>query len=135
MRSTPEFTARLDSQNGVARVALSGELDQATAPILQRRLAQINGDGATTIMLDLRGLTFIDSTGLHVFLQEKVRSEQNGHRVMLVGVSGVAQRLFELTGTQFLLDENDAVDVLDQFTRGQARREGESAVADVGLDG
>jgi anti-sigma B factor antagonist len=120
--STPQLSAPVELRNAVARVALSGELDMASVSTLEDQLAHVEGDGVTVIMLDLRGLTFIDSTGLRAFLQARKRAEANGHRLILIGASEHARKLFSLTGTEFLLDEGEAVSVLDQFTGGRARR-------------
>ena len=115
-----KFTARTESRNGVVRIALGGELDMAAAPALREELDRVEQDGVAAVMLDLRDLTFIDSSGLHVFLQAKNRARLNGHRVILVGATPLAERLFELTGTQFLLDGEHAVSWLDKFTGGRS---------------
>ena len=47
MGFTPEFTARIESRNGVASIALSGELDIATAPVLEGHLALFEPDAVT----------------------------------------------------------------------------------------
>jgi anti-anti-sigma factor len=101
----PPFGARSQENDGVATIALTGELDMATAPILSDSLAPFDGNGVSTIILDLHDLTFIDSSGLLAFLEARRRAMSNGHRVLLSGASPSARRLFELTGTQFLLDE------------------------------
>jgi anti-sigma B factor antagonist len=101
----PTFEARSQEKHGVATIALSGELDMATAPILSDNLAPFEGNGVSTIVLDLHDLTFIDSTGLLAFLEARRRAMSNGHRLLLSGAGPAARRLFELTGTQFLLDE------------------------------
>ena len=44
-------------------------------------------------------------------------AQQNGHRLILVGADALAQRVIELTGTQFLLHENGTADVKAWFTR------------------
>ena len=49
-------------------VAPAGELDIATAAALERELASVGATDAATIVLDLSGLTFIDSTGLRIVL-------------------------------------------------------------------
>ena len=118
---TPEFTAEVESRHGVARVALGGELDMVSAPILADRLDQSEQDGIVAIVLDLRNLTFVDSSGLHAFLQARKRAEDNGHRLLLIGATQSTRRLLELTGTEFLLDGQEAVSVLDQFTRQDSR--------------
>ena len=107
MRSQPLFGTRVEGRDGVAVMALSGELDVATAPILRENLARVEDSGALTIMLDLRELTFIDSTGLMEFVEAKSRARENGHRLLMSGATPAAQRLFELTETRFLLDEQE----------------------------
>ena len=119
----PPFTARIESRNGVASIALTGELDIATVPVLQGHLALVERDGVAAIMLDLRELAFLDCSGLQGILAARNRARTNGHRLILVGAGQAARRLFGLTGTEFLLDEQEAVSVLDQFTRGEPRRQ------------
>lgn len=103
----PPFGARSQEKDGVATIALSGELDMAAAPILSDTLALFVGNGVSTIILDLQDLTFIDSTGIHTFLEARRRAMSNGHRLLLSGAGPATRRLFELTGTQFLLDERE----------------------------
>lgn len=105
MKSHPLFRTRVEGRDGLAIMALSGDLDMATAPILRENLARVEDGGAVTIMLDLSEVTFIDSSGLKEFLEARSRARDNGHRLLMSGASPAAQRLFELTGTRFLLDE------------------------------
>jgi anti-sigma B factor antagonist len=93
----------------VVTIALRGELDMATAPILADNLAPFEGNGVSTIVLDLQDLTFIDSSGLLAFLEARRRAMSNGHRLLLSEPSPVARRLIELTGTQSLLDEQESL--------------------------
>lgn len=58
------FATRVEAQDGVAIMALSGELDMSTAPILREELAQVEDSRTLAIVLDLRDDTFIDSSGL-----------------------------------------------------------------------
>jgi anti-anti-sigma factor len=134
MGSAPLLTAHVESRNGVARIAVSGELDLSTVPALMEQLAHVEQDGVTAIMLDLRDLTFIDSSGLHALLQARDRAKTNGHRLIWVGAGPPARGLFEITGTQFLLDEHEAVGAMEQFTRSNADRPGDAEVAAVDGD-
>jgi anti-anti-sigma factor len=59
-------------------------------------------------MLDLRDVSFVDSSGLHAFLQASERAKANRHRMVLIGARPSTRRLFALTGTEFLLDEQEA---------------------------
>jgi anti-anti-sigma factor len=101
----PPFGAWSQEKDGVATIALSGELDMATAPILSDSLARFEGNGVSTIVLDLHDLTFIDSTGLHVSLEARNRAMSNGQRLLVRGASPTAQRHVEIVGQQFLLDD------------------------------
>jgi GTP cyclohydrolase IA len=118
MGSAPPFAAQVESRNGVARISLSGELETASVPVLTRHLALVEQDAVTAITLDLQGLTFVDSAGLYAFLQASDRAKSNNHRLILVGASPLLRRLFELTDTQFLLDEREAARDLDRLTPG-----------------
>lgn len=129
MGSEPQFTAQINSRNGVASIALRGELDIATVPDLESHLAPFEGNGVSAIMLDLRELTFIDSTGLHALLRARDRAKTDGHRLILVGARPSARRLFELTGTEFLLDDQDAVGVLNRFVGSETREAGQTLAA------
>jgi anti-sigma B factor antagonist len=106
-----------DARNGIVRMALSGELDMATVDLFTDALSRCERGGAATVMLDLRDLSFMDSTGLHAFLKARDRSLGNGHRLLFVGASGPVRTIFEVTGVESVLDEHEAVTTLDQFTR------------------
>ena len=131
MGSAPLFSARIESHNGVAHVALSGELDMATAPVLQGHLATVESNGVGTIMLDLRDLAFTDSTGIHAFLAARDRVTLGGRRLVLVGATPIVRRLFELTETQHLLDDGDTAGVLGRFTESDDHMDGQAVHADA----
>ena len=103
MASEAPFTALVESGLGVARIALSGELDMATVPVLEDHLAQVEANDMAEITLDLRELTFIDTIGIHAFVAARDRAKTSGRRLILVGVGPPARRLLELTDSQFLL--------------------------------
>lgn len=60
-----DMTERLDG--GATVLALSGELDFGTVAQVQQRLAELR-DAGTPVVLDLDGLTFMDSTGIRLVL-------------------------------------------------------------------
>ena len=125
------FSAQIDVRNDVANITLSGELDLATVPLLEDRLAHLEGDGVKAIMLDLRDLSFLDSSGLETFVSARERANRDGHRFLLIGASSSARRLFGLTGTEFLLAVQDPAETLDQFTHGQSSQVAQPVGADV----
>jgi anti-sigma B factor antagonist len=70
---------RLNSRTDGDRhtIALSGELDIASAPILEQALADACSAGAREVVLDMSGLEFMDSTGLRAVLRGKARCEDH----------------------------------------------------------
>lgn len=91
-------------------VAVSGELDVASSQVLERELEKLQG--AALIVVDLRGLSFIDSTGLGVLVRAHQAAEEQGRRFGLVRGNGQVNRLLSLTG----LDEELLVgDFADQL--------------------
>jgi anti-anti-sigma factor len=111
-------------------MALRGELDMATIDIFTDAVTRCERDGSTALMLDLRDLTFMDATGLRAFLQARDRSLGNGHRLLFVGASIPVRKVFEVTGTESVLEEHEAVTTLDQFTRDGHGAEGLSKEGD-----
>ena len=101
------FTARIEPGRSATTIAVSGELDMATAPILEEQLVRAESDGTTALLIDLRELTFMDSTGLHAFLAARNRAETNGRQLLLIGANPPVRRMFELTGQGFLLDDEN----------------------------
>jgi stage II sporulation protein AA (anti-sigma F factor antagonist) len=81
------------------RLILRGELDLASAPLLEARLGEAERSGVTHVELDLSDLEFIDSTGLTVLIRAHQAAELNGHTFSLRGQSPQVRKLFVLTGT------------------------------------
>ena len=107
MGLTP-FTARVESGKTVTTIALSGELDLGTVPIFEESLVRVEADGVATIVVDLDELTFIESLGIHALIAARERAFANGRQLLLLGAKPKVRRVFELTGTVFLLEGADA---------------------------
>ena len=129
MGSGPQLSFDTKSRNGVACVAVRGELDMATAQRLDGCLEPFEGDGLSAIVLDLRELTFIDSSGLRALLRASDRATTNQHRLILVGANPAARRFFEITRTQSLLNDEGMVDALGRFIGSDSPSMGEILVA------
>jgi anti-sigma B factor antagonist len=76
---------------------LDGELDLASVPALEDAMTEETLDGMAEVVLDLRGLEFIDSTGLRAILLQDKRSTERGQTFALVRGSEQVQRLLDLT--------------------------------------
>jgi anti-sigma B factor antagonist len=81
----------------VHTVDLFGELDLATAAGLQRELERVEGTDACSIILDLAGLTFMDSTGVRLLLSAHARSRADADRLTMLRGSAAVQRVLDLT--------------------------------------
>jgi len=87
----------------VHRVCLLGELDLATAESVELELLRVEATDARSIVVDLSGLTFMDSTGCRLVLTANARSLKDPGRLSLVRGSAAVQRVLELIGVDGLL--------------------------------
>ena len=116
MGTDTKLTTRIESRNHVTSVAMTGELDMATVPTLNEQLSALESDGSTAIVVDIRELRFIDSSGLHALVQAHQRFDQDGQLFVVVGANPFFRRLCEITGTRFLLDAKGTAELLGRFT-------------------
>lgn len=75
-----------------------GEIDLASAPELHDRIRELRESGFDRIVLDLRHVTFMDSTGLRVVLDWDETARRDGMTFELLPGPDNVQRLFEITG-------------------------------------
>ena len=92
----------------------------STAPALQEDLDRATNDGIRAALLDLRGLTFMDATGVHLLSEAHDRARQNGEVFAVVGVAGQVRRVLELTDTLDLIDEGAGMELIRRFTQSDA---------------
>jgi anti-anti-sigma factor len=81
----------------VVRVELVGELDLASAYAFDRRLLAIEQDRPRLIVVDLRGLTMLDSAGLARLVSAQRRSRRGGWKLVLVRGGRAIQRVLQTT--------------------------------------
>jgi anti-sigma B factor antagonist len=101
------FEVRLTPDRDRLLVAPQGELDVATAEQMSAALLEQFDNGFAHVVADLRGVTFIDSTGIRVLWQAHRRCEQDGTRLSLIPGDGSVGRALEVTG---LLEHMDLLD-------------------------
>lgn len=92
------FRVSVQDEAGRPTVVVEGEVDVATAPALRDELYRLIEQGSNTIVVDLAGMDFIDSTGLGVFVGALKRSRERGGGVELRGLKPSARKVFEITG-------------------------------------
>jgi anti-sigma B factor antagonist len=86
-----------------AYVVLTGELDGATAPFLVRTLVELNETIEGDLVLDIKKLSFIDSTGLSVFVSQHKNLNAKGRKLVIYAPTAMARRLFQITGLEEVL--------------------------------
>lgn len=96
MGAVPGFNVDVRRYGSTVVVAPIGEVDMAT--VAQLRVALREADGCGVLVLDLRGVDFIDSAGLSLVVDEHRRAVRDGVRFRLVRGSREVQGLFEMTG-------------------------------------
>jgi anti-sigma B factor antagonist len=87
--------------DAVSLLLLRGELDLAAAAMLRTRVEAAATRG---LIIDLREVTFIDSSALRELLNARGELERHGSRLVLSGVPAPVRRLLDLTGTTHLFE-------------------------------
>ena len=88
----------------MAVVALDGELDLAGAVALEQELARLEAEAPDAVVLDLREVAFMDSSGLRVIAVASRAAEARGRRLALVPGGEQVMRVFEITRMRERLD-------------------------------
>jgi len=93
--------------SGKPVLTLEGELDLYGAPEIEKALEAIGPDVAEVIV-DVRGLTFVDSSGIRSLLQGgKARRARGGRLVCIARRGGKVREMLDLTGAEAVLDIRD----------------------------
>jgi anti-sigma B factor antagonist len=98
-----ELSVTAAREGDVHTIRLEGELDIATAERIQDELAIAEASDARSIVLDLSGLTFMDSTGVRLLLSADARSRADSNRLSIVRGPASVQRVFVLSGVDSTL--------------------------------
>ena len=97
---------------GAVKIALRGELDLDHAYTFDEELRRVEALEPPCICIDLRELTFLDSSGLSRLVAARRRARKLGHRLVLVRGPAAVQRLFALTAVDEhfeIVNEPDAL--------------------------
>jgi anti-sigma B factor antagonist len=92
------FSCQTDRNGDTVWVRPRGELDLDTAPALEQELARVREEGNPRLVLDLRRLTFMDSTGLRLVIRWDTAAREQGFQFAIVPGPEVVQRVIRLTG-------------------------------------
>jgi anti-sigma B factor antagonist len=92
------FTVHLQQRSDATLIVVSGELDIASAPELEQALDQVRPELTKLVVVDLRELQFMDSTGLSIIVRAHQRLAEHGCELTLTEGPPQVQRLLDLTG-------------------------------------
>ena len=96
-------------ESDAVRVAVSGELDLSSALVFEEELRRIERSSELPLLvLDLRSLKFMDSTGLRLILSAHARAINRGRKLAIVEGGEAIRRIFRLTGVLERLNVVDA---------------------------
>jgi anti-sigma B factor antagonist len=92
-----DLVVQVQDVDGWTVVRASGDLDLTTAPRLREQVVQVVTGGQPSVILDLEGVDFVDSTGLGVIVGLLKRTRSQGGDLRLVSTRRSLQKVLELT--------------------------------------
>jgi anti-sigma B factor antagonist len=107
----PYLTIEVTSTPRAQTIVLTGEADLLGAPKIEAALKDACADESGLVVVDLRNLTFIDSSGLHVLITGHEQCIARGHELRVIPGPANIQRLFELAGMNDVLPFVDAANL------------------------
>ena len=93
--------------DGAVVYALEGEIDMGGADALHRRIVGLAASPTGDIVLDMAGVSFVDSSGLRSLITARDAVVAAGHGFRLRGASPEVRRLLELVGLLELFEAGD----------------------------
>lgn len=102
------FNVEVQHRDEAVHLLLSGELDLSTVTQLEPELELVEQANPKLVILDLRNLKFLDSTGLRLIIEANSRAQEKGLRLAVVRGPDQINRLFDVTGisSKLLLVDN-----------------------------
>jgi anti-sigma B factor antagonist len=103
MSAQDNFRVDVRNEDRAVVFAIEGELDLASSPTLEQEIDRVSDDDVDLLIVDLRELRFMDSTGLHALVKANKRAKESGRKFAVVQGGAQIQRLLSLTGVDELL--------------------------------
>ena len=105
------FSVTVECRDAFFVVAATGELDVYTSPNLRQSLDSVLAEGAEKVVVDLTGLSFIDSSGLGVLVgtQKRIKELPRGSFAVVCHDGSTVRRLLTLTGLAHVLSVHDSL--------------------------
>jgi anti-sigma B factor antagonist len=93
-----ELDVRVHRTGQVCTLAVTGEVDVYTSPVLKSYIVSALDDGCTDLVVDLEGVAFIDSSGLGVLVSGLRRVKEQAGSMRLVCTRDSILKIFRITG-------------------------------------
>lgn len=103
--------------DGTTVLSVAGELDVSAAPVLSEKLNELIRTGTGDVVVDLKRVSFVDSTGLAVLLNGLRRLTRARRRMAVVIGNSAVRRAFEVTRLHWTFDVFDDVESALQRSR------------------
>jgi anti-anti-sigma factor len=97
-QTTFEIESVSESERG--RLKLKGELDLASIARVEQAVDKMLADGARALVLDLAGVSFVDSSGLRLFIVLDQRAGAEGWKLTLTRPQQQAMTVFVISGLE-----------------------------------
>ena len=114
----PAAPFRIDvrPERDIVHVCPSGEVDLATVGAIREQIDELTAAGFRRIVLDLSGVTFLDSTGIRLVVDLTGCARAEGWALAIVEGSTAVQQVFHITGLRGRLPFVDAGEVGNPWT-------------------
>jgi len=93
-----QFRVEVQERGAGTVISLSGELDLASSPALEEAIDRVFASETKVVVIDLRRLEFMDSTGLSIIVKAQQTAEDRDVQLNVVNGPAQVQRLLSLTG-------------------------------------
>lgn len=103
------FSVERQAEPGTIRIRIHGELDVETGPRAEEEIRRAEAEHPGLLVIDLREVSFFDSTGLQIVLDAEVRAREEGRTLVVLPGEGEPRRVLELAEVtdRLLLEEPD----------------------------
>jgi anti-sigma B factor antagonist len=100
MNEMQDFSVAVQSTDGDGGLVavVRGELDMRTAPVLDANLEDATARHPETLVVDMSGVTFLDSSGCHVLVRARRRADGANVALELAGLNATCIRVLEIAG-------------------------------------
>lgn len=99
-----DLEVQLEEIEGKAILRISGRLDAASSPVLEKKINQLMGDGRSVLLMDFSQVEYLSSAGMRLLLSvTKKLKEKDGHLVIF-SIGEEAMEIIKMAGFEHILN-------------------------------